>query len=103
MVGVVPQVVTPSFSIRRSTSSGSKRPSRRTTFAPIDAIMTTPATSPDTWKRGVVRSVQGGAVGIGAPVAIRVAAPFSVWRATAARIDRWVSTAPFARPVVPDV
>ena len=51
---IAAQLVTRSRSMRRSTSSGSNRPERNTSFAPVLMPMSTLANRPDTWNSGEV-------------------------------------------------
>lgn len=102
-------VVTRSCSMRRRTSTGSKRPVRQTVFAPAASIMTAPAYRPERWNSGTVTSEQVGGGGSlpGAGVAPLAAAasicfkPLAIAHDTNPQMPRCELTAPFGRPVVP--
>ena len=90
MVGTMKSRVTPSRSVSRSTSAGSKRGS--ITWVPPSPVRKCAVPQPLTWNNGIVQQhvVAGDAVGEGVVHGVQVEA----------RCD---STAPFGRPVEPDV
>jgi hypothetical protein len=99
-------VVTRSASIRRSTFSGSKRPSVHTVFMPTARLVITPVNRPERWNSGAENNPQLGREppGIGLPDSasmIIMRKPLKIADVRNVIRQRWLSSAPLARPVVP--